>query len=57
MLTRNRFGHMTPEAKETAMDETRFWGKSYDPDVRPVDPRDWEISYVDAVRPAFRDYP
>jgi hypothetical protein len=57
MLTRSRFGHMTPEAKETAMDETRFWGKSYDPDVRPVDPRDWEISYVDAVRPAFRDYP
>ncbi len=39
------------------MYETRFWEKSYDPDVQPVDPQDWEISYVDAVRPAFRDYP
>jgi long-chain acyl-CoA synthetase len=39
------------------MYETRFWEKSYDPDVKPVDPRDWEISYVDAVRAAFRTYP
>ncbi|MBW2355414.1 MAG: AMP-binding protein, partial [Deltaproteobacteria bacterium] len=39
------------------MYETRFWEKSYDPNVQPVDPRDWEISYVDAVRSAFRNYP
>jgi long-chain acyl-CoA synthetase len=39
------------------MYETRFWEKSYDPGLQPVDPRDWEISYVDAVRPAFRNYP
>jgi long-chain acyl-CoA synthetase len=39
------------------MYETRFWEKSYDADIRPVDPADWEISYVDAVRPAFRDFP
>ena len=39
------------------MYETRFWEKSYDPDIRPIDPADWEISYVDAVRPAFKNYP
>ena len=39
------------------MYETRFWEKSYDPGLRPVDPAAWEVSYVDAVRPAFRDYP
>lgn len=39
------------------MYETRFWEKSYDTGLQPVDPRDWEISYVDAVRPAFRNHP
>ncbi|MFH1135047.1 MAG: AMP-binding protein [Pseudomonadota bacterium] len=39
------------------MGQERFWNKSYDPGVVDVDPRDWETSYVDVVKPAFRNFP
>ena len=37
--------------------EKKFWEKSYDDNVSHLNPEVWEISYVDAVRPAFENYP
>lgn len=38
------------------MTEHRFWKKSYDEGLTDVDPAQFEISYVDAIRPAFEQY-
>jgi long-chain acyl-CoA synthetase len=38
------------------MENKRFWTKSYDPGVGDLSPEQWEISYVDAVRPAFANF-
>ncbi len=37
--------------------EKKFWEKSYDDNVTHLNPEVWEKSYVDAVRPAFENYP
>ncbi|MFO8047553.1 MAG: AMP-binding protein, partial [Desulfosudaceae bacterium] len=39
------------------MTEDRFWTKSYDPGVTDLDPAIWEITYTDAIKPAFAQHP
>ncbi len=38
------------------MERERFWTKSYDTGVGDLSPDQWEISYVDAIRPTFANY-
>ncbi|MEW6076522.1 MAG: AMP-binding protein [Thermodesulfobacteriota bacterium] len=38
------------------MGSNRFWTKSYDTGVGDLSPDKWEISYVDAIRPAFENF-
>ncbi len=38
------------------MAKERFWTKSYDQGVGDLSPDQWEISYVDAVRPTFMNF-
>jgi len=35
----------------------RFWTKSYDQGMTDLDPSAWETNFVDAIRPAFRNFP
>ena len=37
--------------------DASVWKKSWDEGLSDLDPSAWEISYVDAVKPAFADYP
>jgi long-chain acyl-CoA synthetase len=39
------------------MAKKQFWRASYDPGMDDIDPKTWEISYVDAVRDAFEKFP
>jgi len=39
------------------MSEKQFWRKSWDPGVTDLDPKVWEISYPEAIRPVFEQYP
>jgi long-chain acyl-CoA synthetase len=39
-----------------AMQE-KFWTKSYDEGLTDLDPAVWETSYVDAIKPAFENFP
>jgi long-chain acyl-CoA synthetase len=39
------------------MEKKQFWRKSYDPGLEDVDPKRWETSYVDVIRPAFEKFP
>ena len=39
------------------MSEKQFWRKSWDPGVTDLDPKVWEISYPEAIRPVFELYP
>jgi len=39
------------------MAKKQFWRKSYDPGIDDIDPKTWEISYVDAIRPTFEQFP
>ncbi|MFP4039506.1 MAG: AMP-binding protein [Desulfosudaceae bacterium] len=39
------------------MTADRFWTKSYDPGVTDLDPSIWEITYTDAIKPAFARHP
>ncbi len=39
------------------MESERFWTKSYDPGITDLDPANWETSYVEAVKPTFKNYP
>lgn len=34
----------------------KFWVKSYDSGVRDIDPRVWETTYVDVIKPTFEKY-
>ena len=38
------------------MTESKFWKKSWDPGLDDLDPKSWEISYVDAIRPTLEKY-
>ena len=38
------------------MTESKFWKKSWDPGLNDLDPKSWEISYVDAIRPTLEKY-
>ncbi len=39
------------------MKHERFWRQSYDPGLTDLDPKEWETSYVDAVKETFQTYP
>lgn len=39
------------------MEREQFWKKSYDPGLTDLDPKDWETTYVAAVREVFAKYP
>lgn len=39
------------------METERFWRKSYDPGLADIDPQEWEISYVDAIKDTFERFP
>lgn len=39
------------------MSEKQFWRKSWDPGITDLDPKVWEISYTEAIRPVFEQYP
>lgn len=39
------------------MADERFWKKSWDEGISDLDPKMWETTYVEAIRPAFADYP
>ncbi len=41
--------------RERDMEE--IWRKSYDPGLTDLNPSAWETTYVDAIRPAFQNYP
>ncbi|MFX1556323.1 MAG: AMP-binding protein, partial [Promethearchaeota archaeon] len=37
--------------------ETRFWRKNWDPNVSDIDPKEFETTYPDWVKPVFDKYP
>ena len=37
--------------------ESKFWKKSYDAGLEDIDPRMWEITYTDAVKSIFEEFP
>jgi long-chain acyl-CoA synthetase len=39
------------------MKKEQFWRKSYDAGLEDIDPKRWETSYVDVIRPAFQKFP
>jgi len=39
------------------MAKEHFWKKSWDKGLKDLDPKLWEISYVDAVKPTFKKFP
>jgi len=39
------------------MEREQFWRKSYDAGLKDVDPKRWETSYVDIIKPAFQKFP
>jgi long-chain acyl-CoA synthetase len=48
--------NMDPQPpRERDMEE--IWRKSYDPGLTDLNPSAWETTYVDAIRPAFQNYP
>lgn len=38
------------------MSRNQFWRLSYDAGITDLDPREWEISYVDAIKDTFEKY-
>jgi long-chain acyl-CoA synthetase len=38
------------------MPQEPFWRKSYDPGMKDLDPKMWETSYVDAIKPTLKKY-
>ena len=32
------------------MEKDKFWRKAYDPGLTDIDPREWEMSYEEAIR-------
>ncbi|MDQ1331727.1 MAG: long-chain acyl-CoA synthetase [Thermodesulfobacteriota bacterium] len=39
------------------MKREQFWRKSYDAGLEDVDPKRWETSYVNVIKPAFEKFP
>jgi len=39
------------------MAREQFWRKSYDAGLEDIDPKRWETSYVDVIKPAFEKFP
>jgi len=39
------------------MEKEQFWRKSYDAGLEDIDPKRWEISYIDFIKPAFEKFP
>ena len=39
------------------MSDNQFWRLSYDTGLTDLDPKEWEISYVDAIRDTFEKFP
>jgi len=39
------------------MKRKQFWRKSYDAGLEDIDPKRWETSYVDVIKPAFEKFP
>lgn len=39
------------------MGKEQFWRKSYDPGLTDVDPREWETTYVEAIKNIFEKFP
>jgi long-chain acyl-CoA synthetase len=39
------------------MEKEQLWRKSYDPGLEDIDPKRWETSYVDVIKPAFEKFP
>jgi long-chain acyl-CoA synthetase len=39
------------------MAQERFWTDSYDEGIKDLDPATWETTYVDAVKPIFKEFP
>jgi non-ribosomal peptide synthetase component F len=39
------------------MSNNQFWRLSYDAGLTDLDPKEWEISYVDAIRETFEKFP
>ncbi|MDP2863792.1 MAG: AMP-binding protein, partial [Desulfobacterales bacterium] len=39
------------------MKKEQFWRKSYDAGLEDIDPKRWETSYVDVIKPAFEKFP
>ena len=37
--------------------ETRFWKKSWDPELEDLDPKIWDISFPEALQDTFRSFP
>ena len=37
--------------------ESRFWKKNWDPDVKDIDPREFETTYPDYIREMFEKFP
>jgi long-chain acyl-CoA synthetase len=35
----------------------KFWKKNWDPHVKDIDPKEFETTYVNMIKQAFRDYP
>jgi len=42
---------------EFIMKKEQFWRKSYDAGLEDIDPKRWETSYVDVIKPAFEKFP
>ena len=39
------------------MEKDKFWRKAYDPGLTDIDPREWETSYVEAIKGVFIRFP
>jgi long-chain acyl-CoA synthetase len=39
------------------MEKEQFWRKSYDAGLEDIDPKRWETSYIDFIKPAFEKFP
>src|SRR4030066_1478599 len=39
------------------MEHEQFWRLSYDAGLADIDPKEWEISYVDAIKDTFEKFP
>jgi len=39
------------------MENKKFWKKSYDPGLKDLDPREWEMTFPEACRQSFEKFP